>query len=152
MEELKIIRTHISYSNEEFELLNSLSAYPLDSKHIFAKAFSDYDTFKEFVEIVLTDKLHVDKELIETLLDTYDEDYYSAKSLIFMFSDERSGANKLSLKDVKYNNACLDICLNRTRGLTMDMAYLFILMETDIKDINTVKASIENSNEEAVLF
>ena len=126
--QLIIKRTHISYSNDEFEYLNNHSDYPIEDNQIFSKVFNDYEDFYNFI---INLPFTLKDEFKNELFSSYNSDYFINNNLVMMFSDERSGSNKLTIEDVTTEDKQINISLLRKRGLTMDMAYLFMFIDVD---------------------
>ena len=153
MKELHIERTHLSYGNEEYDYLNSLCDYQITRENPFAKVFNDYESFEVFLKECLCEHLGVSKESAAKWLGSYCEEFFAEHGLILLFSDERSGSNRLSLESVETDeDKNVRVKILRDRGLTMDMAYLFLFIEMEKDDYQSVFASISDSNKEASFF
>ena len=88
----------------------------------------------------------MEEEFKEDVFNTYNEEFFKDNNLIMMFSDERSGSNSLTLEDINIENNLINISITRKRGLTMDMAYLFMFIDTD-KSIERSKVIINEITE-----
>ena len=142
MEERLIIkRSHISFDENHLNYLNEHSNFPLSHDYlkdeIFAKICHNIEDYNSLTN-ELKEVLGVDDDVFEIL----DEEYFNEDNLIIMFSDERSGSNKLELKDISLDKDIINISIEREKGLTMDMAYLFMFIKTKL-DGSSVKATIE---------
>ncbi|MBR2577358.1 MAG: hypothetical protein IKE38_00345 [Erysipelotrichaceae bacterium] len=153
MKELIIDRIHLSYGNEEYDYLNSLCDYDISLEMPFAKVFNGYEEFAEFLTEELCPGLRLPEEYVDDLLVRYSSRFFLDRSLVMMFSDERSGANRLSLESVEVNeDRDVFISIVRERGLSMDMAYLFMFIELDKDSYGKVLPHIVNSSKEASFF
>lgn len=153
MENLIINRTHVSYGNEEYDFLNSLCDYEVSLTNPFSKVFNNYEDFAPFVIEKLYMKLHVSNDFVNELIGKYTNEFFLEHSLVMIFSDERSGANKLSLTSLKVNeDKDIIIDITRDRGLSMDMAYLFMFVEMEKGEYRKVIPTITNSEKEASFF
>jgi hypothetical protein len=145
--DLIIKRTNISFGNEEYEYLNSVSDHPLCDGFIFSKLFQSAESFAAFINEL---KLNVSDEFRKELCETYDQEYFRSHSLVLMFSDERSGSNRLSLMKAEISDECLRLEIERERGMTMDMAYLFLLYETEKRQ--ATRSAVHVQDKEFVLL
>ncbi len=158
------VRLNISFGNDEYEYMlssadNAAAKKDNSSEHIFAKYISNIDSFKNYKE-ALTQNLNIseygDNTLFENTIKRYDDTYFNNKALIILFSDERSGSNKLKLENMYTHDDCIQIEFKRKRGLTMDMAYLLIFLEVDIEDVSQctcAEATVSpDTDSEASLF
>ena len=147
--ELIIKRCHADYDIETIETLSKISDYPLIHELLEDQIFSKLVSSKEEYNNLINEL----KEILcfEDVFEDLDDNYFDDKNLIIMFSDERSGSNKLELKDISLVDDTINVLIERTRGLTMDMAYLFILLETDIK-ADKVKTRIITKQDEGGFF
>lgn len=147
--ELIIKRCHVDYDIETIETLSKISDYPLIHELLEDQIFSKLVSSKEEYNNLINEL----KEILcfEDVFEDLDDNYFDDKNLIIMFSDERSGSNKLELKDISLVDDTINVLIERTRGLTMDMAYLFILLETDIK-ADKVKTKIITKQDEGGFF
>lgn len=147
--ELIIKRCHANYDIETIETLSKISDYPLIHELLEDQIFSKLVSSKEEYNNLINEL----KEILcfEDVFEDLDDNYFDDKNLIIMFSDERSGSNKLELKDISLVDDTINVLIERTRGLTMDMAYLFILLETDIK-ADKVKTKIITKQDEGGFF
>lgn len=153
MENLIINRVHVSYGEEEYNFLNSLCDYEVSLTNPFAKVFNNYEDFAPFVIEKLYMKLHVSNDFVNELIGKYTNEFFLEHSLVMMFSDERSGSNRLSLTNLKVNeDKDIIIDINRDRGISMDMAYLFMFIEMEKDEYRKVIPTITNSNKEASFF
>lgn len=150
--ELIIKRIHLSFGNEEYDWLNSKSDHPMEEGYIFSRVFTAADAFTSFLR-ELQSALSASEEFISECEVRYDAAYFSEKSLVLMFSDERSGSNRLTLDSAEAAEGLMSVTILRQRGLTMDMAYLFLFLETDEKNISRSEVLIKNDpNSEASIF
>ena len=153
MKELIIDRIHLSYGNEEYDLLDSLCDYEISLERPFAKMLNDHEDFTDLLINRLYPGLHLPHEYVNSLIARYDKEFFLDHGLVVMFSDERSGANRLSLESVEVSeDKDIFISIVRDRGLSMDMAYLFLYIEMDKDDYRKAYASIRNSSKEASFF
>ena len=141
--QLVIKRTHISYSNDEFEYLNNHSDHPIENHYIFSKVFNNYEDFYNFI---INLPFNLEDEFKEEIFTSYNIDFFEFNNLVMMFSDERSGSNKLSIEDIALEDELINISILRKRGLTMDMAYLFMFMDVD-KTINKADVLIKDMSQ-----
>lgn len=153
MENLIINRIHVSYGEEEYNFLNSLCDYEVSLTNPFGKVFNNYEDFAPFVIEKLYMKLHISNDFVNELIGKYTNEFFLEHSLVMMFSDERSGANRLSLTNLKVNeDKDIIIDITRDRGISMDMAYLFMFIEIKKDEYHKVIPTITNSNKEASFF
>ncbi|MBR0461609.1 MAG: hypothetical protein IJJ00_02695 [Erysipelotrichaceae bacterium] len=153
MKELSIDRIHLSYGNEEYDYLDSLCDYEISLERPFAKLFNEHGDFTKFLVEELCPNLHLPEEYVNELLARYDSGFFLEYSLVMMFSDERSGANRLTLESVEVSeDKDVFISIIRDRGLSMDMAYLFMFIDLDKDSYGKVFPHIINSNKEASFF
>ena len=103
MENLIINRVHLDYGNEEYDFLNSLCDYEVSLTNPFSKVFNKYEDFAEFVIKDLYIKIHISNDFVNELIGKYTNEFFLEHCLVMMFSDERSGANKLSLNSLSVN-------------------------------------------------
>lgn len=140
-EKLIIKRSHISFDENHLNYLNEHSDFPLSHDYLKDEIFAKIcDSLEEYNSLTneLKEVLGVDDDVFEIL----DEEYFNEDNLIIMFSDERSGSNKLELKDIYIENNIINVLIERERGLTMDMSYLFLFIKTSLC-ANKAKAIIE---------
>ena len=123
------IRTHIYDFEKLMNYLSEISDHEIVDGYIFSRVFKNYENYVDFVG-----KLDVDEEVKKDFVEMYDEKYFVDKSLLVMFSDERSGGNRLELVSENIKDGLLSIVIERERGFTMDMAYLFMFYEIQ-KDV-----------------
>ncbi|MBR5754567.1 MAG: hypothetical protein IKX97_01920 [Erysipelotrichaceae bacterium] len=135
-------RTHVSYDQQQIDYLDSISDHEISEGYIFSKLVRDLDELKELLA-GLEENLDVSSDLSKEIIDNYRE-ILENDSLAVMFSDERSGSNVLTLKDAKIEGDAVSIEIERERGLTMDMAYTFLFLPVEGKDISSSAARIEN--------
>ena len=133
---LIIKRAHLSFDDAIYEFLNNLSDHPIIDGYIFSRIFNDKEELCLFFN-------HLEQS---ELIEEYDEDYFKDHKLLVMFSDERSGSNKLEINDVEIKDNTISIVIDRERGLTMDMSYLFMFYEIDDKNVNNSKVLIQNKD------
>ena len=133
---LIIKRAHISFDDTTYDFLNNLSDYPMIDGYIFSKIFDKKEELCLFFN-------HLEQS---ELIEEYDEDYFKDHKLLVMFSDERSGSNKLEINDIEIKDNAISIIIDRERGLTMDMSYLFMFYEIDDKNVNNSKVLIQNKD------
>lgn len=138
---MNICRTQIRFDEETYRYLDAISDHPLGDAYIFSKVFVSFGNFDAFLKEGM---IGLSEEFILKTEEFYDEAFFEEHNLVAMFSDERSGSNRLSLKEVETEGDVIKLQIGRERGLTMDMAYLFLFYVVEGKDILTSEASIED--------
>ena len=138
---LNICRMQIRFDEDTCRYLDALSDHPLGESYIFSKVFVSFDDFDAFLK---DETIDLTEEFIAKTEELYDKAFFEEHNLVAMFSDERSGSNRLTLKEIETEGDVIKLQIGRERGLTMDMAYLFLFYATDGKEILTSEARIED--------
>ena len=142
--QLIIKRTHVSFGEEQFQFLSAHSDHPLADGFIFSRVFCDADSFQSFLAL-LKEQLALTEEFCSFAEQTFPAEFFRDQSLVLMFSDERSGANRLTLHACQCEADTVHLTIDRERGLTMDMAYLFLFLPLDRHDIRHSAVQIQDA-------
>ena len=143
--ETKLIvhRTQLSYGEAEAAWLNSRSDTPVKDDVIFSVLISSPEAFS-----ALLDELHAavgtPDAFAEELRSEFPDSFFTENDLCVMFSDERSGSNRLTIKEQMIFEDTFCLTLQRERGLTMDMAYLFLFCPVEGKTAVRSRVRIED--------
>ena len=140
---LRIIRTHVSFGEEQFTFLNSCSDHPIEDGYIFSKVFTAESELEDFL-LLLQKHLSVSDAFLEETRQICSDFFSDQHSLVLLFSDERSGSNRLALTQAMVSGDRIHLELERERGLTMDMAYLFLFYPLNSGSVHTSSAHITN--------
>ena len=138
---LNILRTSFRFEEETYRYLDALSDHPIGDSYIFSKVFVSFEDFDRFLK---DEQIGLAETFLQRTEALYDEAFFQEHSLVVMFSDERSGSNQLTLESVQTEGDTILLEIARERGLTMDMAYLFLFYELEGKEIRTSAARITN--------
>ena len=140
---LLIKRTHLSFDEEQFQFLNERSDHPIEDGYIFSRLIKDHSELASFLA-ELQKGLGISERLAQAILSEWPEERFTRHRLVLMFSDERSGSNTLTLEKAETVDGLIRLSINRQRGLTMDLAYLFLFYETE--DCSVVKSEVKITN------
>ena len=130
----------------------TLKLYPVDTpntategKRTYSFLFSDEAALAEFTCAMEGARAN---SVIERFA-MYDKNYFETCALIVIFTDERSGANKLELTDCSVTDDVLNINLKRRRGLTMDMSLRMLFVEAKKENIGNAAKVLTFITEDA---
>lgn len=152
MNELLMERVSLSLSEEQHAWLNAHSDHPMTEGYIFSRVFQNHDSLAAFLS-ELSAVFPTVAQPSARWLTRYDETWFADQSLLVMFSEERSGSSRLQLHQACVEGTRADLIISRTRGLTMDMAYLFLFHALRGHEVCSSSVRIEeNRQAEAVLF
>ena len=140
---LSIIRTHVSFGETQYAFLNACSDHPIQDGFIFSKVFTSDSSLTAFLQ-TMKNTLSLSETFVEEVTRKYSSDFFAQQSLVLLFSDERSGSNRLTLRKVDVTDGRIHLEIERERGLTMDMAYLFLFYPLNSHAIHSSSAHIAN--------
>ena len=140
---LTIKRTHLSFDEEQFQFLNERSDHPITDGFIFSRLIKDHSELASFLA-ELQKGLGISDRLSQEVLSEWPEKRFAQHRLVLMFSDERSGSNILTLEKAETVGDLIRLSINRQRGLTMDLAYLFLFYETE--DCSATRSEVQITN------
>lgn len=130
----------------------TLKLYPVDtpntateSKRTYSFFFSDEATLAEFtcaMEAARADS-------VPERFAMYGADYFETCALIVIYTDERSGSNKLELTGSSVTDNVLNINLKRKRGLTMDMSLRMLFVEAKKENVGNATKVLTFITEDA---
>ncbi len=83
-----------------------------------------------------------ESERLFAAIEKYDKRFFETNALVAIFSDERSGANKLKITQAAVNGDVLEIHMLRERGLTMDMSYRLMLLSVQRSELGDTKKAL----------
>ncbi len=72
----------------------------------------------------------------------YDDAFFAVRALAAVFTDERSGANILTIDNVCSGNGVLTVSLSRERGLTADMSLRLLLIELPLETVGAAESAV----------
>ncbi len=127
---LIIKRTHLSFDEEQFQFLNERSDHPIGDGFVFSRLIKDPSELSSFLA-ELQKGLGISDSFADEIRSEWPEERFQQHRLVLMFSDERSGSNVLTLENAETDGDLIRLSISRQRGLTMDMAYLFLFYETE---------------------
>ena len=145
------VRVFISPDEAFFASFEKISDTPLVNTRgtgsMFSTVCPDGEAFGK-----LTGLLGIDSETSKVLRERYDETKQADCPVAVLFSDERSGSNRIELKSAQASGESVEIEMSRHRGLTMDMAYTFFVLAVPQTVSRVAKALVTDSGEEARIF
>ena len=144
--ELITVRTHLSYGNEEFEFLSKHSDHPIEDGYIFSRLIKDHSELASLLA-ELQKGLGISDQFTQDVLSEWPQVRFAQHRLVLMFSDERSGSNTLTLEKAETMDDRICLSISRQRGLTMDMAYLFLFYETE--DCSAERSEVQITNQQS---
>ncbi len=140
---LIIHRTQLSYGEAEAAWLSSRSDIPVKDDVIFSVLISSPEALS-----ALLDELHAHIGTPDTfageIRSEFPDSFFEQNNLSVMFSEERSGSNRLTIKEQVIFEDTFCLTLQRERGLTMDMAYLFLFCPVEGKTAVRSRVRIED--------
>ena len=140
---LIIKRTQLSFDEEQFQFLNERSDHPIEDGYIFSRLIKDHSELASLLA-ELQKGLGISDQFSQDVLSEWPEDRFAQHRLVLMFSDERSGSNTLTLEKAETVDDRICLSISRQRGLTMDMAYLFLFYETE--DCSAERSEVQITN------
>ena len=139
---LQIKRVQISFDEKEADWLKRNSDQKGAEGTIFSVLTGSFEKLNALLN-ELQENLGIAESFAEAVRAEYPEEFFRDHSLVVMFSDERSGSSTITLKESVLFSDTLCLTLERKRGLTMDMAYLFLFCPYEGKDAVRSRVRIE---------
>ncbi len=145
--ELMIRRTHLSLGDAEYQWLSSRSDHPIENGYLFSRILTSKDALTSLLNELIK-YIGLADTAAEEIKALFPAAFFEKNVLLLMFSDERSGSNQLRTGEERIEEDTVFLTLIRTRGLTMDMAYLFLMLP--IAQCSVKRSEVNVINEPAL--